>query len=222
MKDALQKFYDFLERPLFGASRVVLAVLVVPLLLTFTAPLWKIHLVAPQYPYGLYMDIWSYKLEGGDGGQHIQEINTLNHYIGMHPIDRAALSDLDWLPFAIGALALLALRVAAIGNVRSLVDLAVVTNYVALFGLGRFAYKLYVFGHDLSPTAPVKVQPFMPVLLGTKQIANFTTTSYPQLGSVYLGAFVTGVMGLTLWHLVAGRVRAARAEAATPRPVAAA
>jgi len=212
MKHALHRFYDFLDRPLFGASRVALAVLVVPLLLTFSAPLWKIHLLAPQYPSGLSMDIWSYKLEGGDDGQHIQEINTLNHYIGMRPIDRAALSDLDWLPFAIGALALMALRVAAIGNVRSLVDLAVVTNYVALFGLGRFAYKLYVFGHELDPTAPVKVAPFMPALLGTKQIANFTTTSYPQLGSLYLGLFVTGVVGLTVWHLVAGRARASRAE----------
>jgi hypothetical protein len=212
MKNPLRKFYDFLDRPLFGASRVVLALLVVPLLLTFTAPLWKIHLLAPQYPKGLFMDIWSYKLEGGDDGQHIQEINTLNHYIGMAPIDRAALSDLDWLPFAIGALALLALRVAAIGNVRALVDLAVVTTYVSLFGLGRFAYKLYVFGHDLSPTAPVKVPPFMPALLGTKQIANFTTTSLPQLGSLYLGLFVTGVLVLLGWHLVAGRVQAARAE----------
>lgn len=212
MKHALRKFYDFLDRPLFGVSRVLLAVLVVPLLLTFTAPLWKIHLLAPQYPSGLYMDIWAYKLEGGDDGQHIQEINTLNHYIGMRPIDRAALSDLDWLPFAVGALALMALRVAAIGNVRSLVDLAVITHYVALFGLGRFAYKLYVFGHELDPTAPVTVAPFMPALLGTKQIANFTTTSFPQLGSLYLGLFVTGVMGLTVWHLVAGRVRASRAE----------
>jgi hypothetical protein len=213
MKHALRRFYDFLDRPLFGASRVVLAVLVVPLLLTFSAPLWKIHLLAPQYPSGLHMDIWAYKLEGGDDGQHIQEINTLNHYIGMRPIDRAALSDLDWLPFAVGALALMALRVAAIGNVRSLVDLAVITHYVALFGLGRFAYKLYVFGHDLDPTAPVKVPPFMPALLGTKQIANFTATSFPQLGSLFLGLFVTGVAGLTVWHLVAGRVRASRAEA---------
>ncbi len=205
MKPPPRRFHEVLERPLAGASRVVLAALVLPLLLTFTAPLWKIYLVAPQYPQGLSMDIWSYKLEGGDDGQHIQEINTLNHYIGMKPIDRAALSDLDWLPFAIGGLALLALRVAAIGNVRSLVDLTVLTTYVSLFGLGRFAYKLYVYGHDLDPTAPVKVKPFMPVLLGTKQIANFTTSSYPLLGSVYLGLFVTGVFVLLGWHLVVGR-----------------
>jgi hypothetical protein len=217
MKHPLRRFHEFLDRPLHGRARLVLAALVIPLLLTFTAPLWKIYLVAPQYPQGLYMEIWSYKLEGGDDGQHIQEINTLNHYIGMKPIDRAALSDLDWLPFAIGGLVLLALRVAAIGNVRSLVDLAVITTYVSLFGLGRFAYKLYVYGHDLDPTAPVRMKPFMPVLLGTKQIANFTTSSYPLMGSVYLGLFVTGVFVLLGWHLVADRARAARAEDAALR-----
>ena len=209
-----RKFYAFLDQPLFDRARMVLALLVVPLLLTFTAPLWRIDLSAPQYPEGLSMDIWSYKLEGGGDGQHIQEINTLNHYIGMHAIDRAALSDLDWLPFAVGALALLALRVAALGNVRSLLDLAVLTAYVSLFGMGRFAYKLYVFGHDLSPQAPVKVEPFMPALLGSKQIANFTTTSYPALGSLYLGLFATGVVMLTVWHLVGGRRRATRGAAA--------
>lgn len=214
MRQPFSKFYAFLEKPLFGRARVALALLVVPLLLTFTAPLWRIDLSAPQYPDGLFMDIWSYKLEGGGDGQHIQEINTLNHYIGMRPIDRAALSDLDWLPFALGGLALLALRVAALGNGRSLLDLAVLTAYVSLFGLGRFAYKLYVFGHELSPRAPVKVEPFMPALLGTKQIANFTTASYPLLGSLYLGLFVTGVVALTACHLMAGRRRAVRAEAA--------
>jgi hypothetical protein len=212
MSAPLQKFYAFLDQPLFGRARVALALLVVPLLLTFTAPLWRIDLSAPQYPDGLFMDIWSYKLEGGGDGQHIQEINTLNHYIGMRPIDRAALSDLDWLPFALGGLALLALRVAALGNVRSLLDLSVLTAYVSLFGLGRFAYKLYVFGHDLSPKAPVKVEPFMPVLLGTKQIANFTTASYPLLGSLYLGLFVLGVLVLMVWHLRAGHSHAAREE----------
>ncbi|MCY1016526.1 hypothetical protein [Pyxidicoccus sp. MSG2] len=207
------KFHAFLDKPLFDRARLVLALLVVPLLLTFTAPLWRIDLSAPQYPEGLSMQIWSYKLEGGGDGQHIQEINTLNHYIGMHAIDRAALSDLDWLPFAVGALALLALRVAALGSVRSLLDLTVLTAYVSLFGLGRFAYKLYVFGHDLSPTAPVKVEPFMPALLGTKQIANFTTASYPGLGSLYLGLFATGVVALTVWHLFVGRLRASRLSA---------
>lgn len=210
MKGSLEKFYAFLDRPLFGWSRIVLGLLVIPLALSFTAPLWRISMTAPQYPDGLTMDIYSYKLEGGDDGQHIDEINVLNHYIGMHSIDRAALSDLDWLPFALGALLLLALRVAAIGNVRGLIDLVIATTYVSVFAFARFIYKLWVFGHDLAPDAPVKVEPFMPVVIGTKQIANFETTSLPLMGSVWLGLFVVGTMTIALWHLIAGRRRAVR------------
>jgi len=175
---------------------------------------------ATQYPEGLYVDIYPYKIEGGKEGRHLQEINTLNHYIGMHRIDRTALSDLDWLPFALGALVLLTLRVAAIGTVRSLVDLSVVTGYVLLFSLARFAYRLYLFGHDLAPEAPVKVAPFMPAMLGTKQIANFTSTSLPQLGTLWVGLFFAGVVGAALSHLVAGRRQAELDErkTATHRP----
>lgn len=215
MKNAVAKFYEFLSRPLFPAARVILALLVIPLALSFTQPLWHIGMTAPQYPDGLEMDIYSYKLEGGNDGQHISEINTLNHYIGMHSIDRDSLRDLDWIPFALGLLALLALRVAAIGNVRSLIDLVVLAGYVSAFAFARFVYMLYSYGHDLAPDAPVKVEPFMPVVIGGKQIANFYTTSWPGLGSVFLGVFVGGMVALLVWHLWAGR-RAAKLEAVSP------
>lgn len=208
MQLMMNKFYDFLNRPLFMRARLVLALLVVPLVLSFSAPLWRISMTAPQYLNGLTLDVYAYKLEGGNGGQHITEINTLNHYIGMHHLDRTAAADLDWIPFALGALAVMALRVAAVGTVKDLVDLVVVTGYVSLFAFGRFVYRLYVFGHDLAPDAPVKVKPFMPVVLGHKTVANFETYSYPQAGSYFLGVFVVGVLGLLLWHLVVGRHRA--------------
>ena len=63
-------------------------------------------MLAPQYPQGLTLDIYAHKVEGGRNGADIQEINTLNHYIGMKHLDRAQLSDLDWLPFGFGVLAL--------------------------------------------------------------------------------------------------------------------
>jgi hypothetical protein len=49
-------------------------------------------------------------LDGDHDGHDITEINELNHYIGMKPSDRAALTDLDWIPFALGLLAHPALR----------------------------------------------------------------------------------------------------------------
>ncbi len=214
VKQQLARFYEFLDRPLFGWARIVLALLVIPLVLAFGEPLWRISLRAPQYPNGLWMDVYMHKVEGGNDGQHIKEINTLNHYIGMHKIDRGELADLDWIPFAIGLLIVLALRCAAIGNVRSLIDLIVMTGYVTVFAFGRFIYKLYVFGHNLDPTAPLKVKPFTPAIFGTKQIANFTTTSMPQLGSALVGVFATGVAVLLCWHLLAGRAAMMRGERA--------
>ena len=205
MRLYVNRFYAFLQQPLRPWSRVVLALLVVPLALSFTRPLWRISMEAPQYPAGLYMDIYAYTVEGGNDGQHLQEINTLNHYIGMRTLDREAMSDLDWLPFALGALIIFALRVAAIGNVSALVDLVVVTTYVSVFAFGRFVYTLYIFGHHLKPDAPVKVPGFMPAVLGSKQIANFTTHSFPSAGSYLLGVFAIGTVVVLLVHLVAGR-----------------
>lgn len=219
LKQQLEGFYSFLDRPLFGWTRVALLVLVVPLALAFAQPLWRISLRAPQYPDGLWMEIYTHKLDGGNHGQHITEINTLNHYIGMHKIDRGELSDLDWIPFAIGLLVVLALRCAVIGNIRTLIDLVVLSGYVTVFAFGRFVYKLHVFGHNLDPAAPLKVEPFTPPVIGAKQIANFTTTSMPQLGSLLIGIFVTGVVALLVWQLIAGRLamlRSARVEPVTP------
>lgn len=211
MQPPLEKFYTFLDRPLFGWARIVLLVITIPLVLSFTQPLWRISMQAPQYPAGLYMEIFAHKIDGGNHGQHITEINTLNHYIGMRKIDRAELSDLDWIPFGLGLILILTLRCAAIGNVRSLIDLTVLSSYIGVFAFGRFVYKLYVYGHNLDPDAPIKIEPFTPAIFGTKQIANFSTRSFPQLGSAYIGLFFLALFGVLGWHLIAGRRQAVAA-----------
>lgn len=217
MKYPMQKFYDFVSRPLFPAARVLLVLAIVPLVLSFFYPLWRITLIAPQYPDGLYVDVFSYAVRGGNNGQHLTEINTINHYIGMGHIDRAALADLDWMPFAIGILGLLALRVALVGDVRSLIDLSVLAVYVSGFAFARFYMKMYALGHELNPEAPLHIPPFTPPVFGSREIANFTSSSYPRAGSFWLGLFLATLAGTLLWHLVAGRIQAARAEA--PRVV---
>ncbi len=214
MSSALDGFYAFLDRPLYARARLALAALALPLVLTFTQPLWRISMTAPQYPDGLYMEIYAHKIDGGNHGQHIKEINTLNHYIGMHKIERTDLTDLDWIPFALGALVILTLRCAAVGNVRALVDLVVIGGYIGLFAFGRFVYKLYVYGHSLDPDAPIKLEPFTPAVFGTKHIANFTTESYPQLGTGYIVLYIGGLLAVLAWHLVSGW-RKWRSEVAT-------
>ncbi len=206
----IEKFYAYLDSPIQMKVRFLLLAIIVPLVLSFTLPMWRISMFAPQYPKGLYLDIYSYKLEAGNEGQHLQEINTLNHYIGMKQLSREEMSDLDWLPFGFGALALLALRVALIGTTRSLIDLTVVSLYVCTFAFARFVYKLYIYGHELAHDAPVKVQPFTPAIFGTKQIANFLTHSYPAAGGFMIFIYAAGVTLLTAGYLYYGRRQAIR------------
>ncbi len=213
MRRTVDSFWEFLDVPLRGRARLVLLVLVVPLLLSFLFPLWHISMEAPQYPKGLSMDIYSYKLVGGHGGLDVEEINVLNHYIGMGTITRDELQDLDWLPFGLLAMALLALRTALLGNVRTLIDLSMITVFISAVAFGRFIYMLYDFGHNLDPRAPVTVDPFMPVVVGSKKIANFWTHSMPALGSVMLGAFTVGIWAVTLWYLWRGWRETARKRA---------
>lgn len=216
MRAPADNFWDFLDAPLRIRSRLVLILLIVPLLASFAFPLWRISMKAPQYPNGLSMDIYSYQVIGGNDGHDIQEINTLNHYIGMHTITRDELRDLDWIPFGLVAMALLALRAALLGNIRTMIDLSMIAFYISAVAFGRFVWMLYEFGYHLDPKAPVKVAPFMPVVIGEKQIANFTTWSMPQLGSVLLGAFTMGVWGITMWYLWTGRRQARTLAHAMP------
>jgi len=207
MSNAMDAFYRFLDEPIFPWARVVLALLTIFVGLSFTAPMWHINMKAPQYPQGLDLYIYSYKVDGGNDGNDVQEINVLNHYIGMAPLDRAALSDLDWIPFLFAAMIILALRTAVIGKVGSMLDLLVMTTYAGAFGFGRLYYKLYTFGHNLDPRAPVTIDPFMPVMLGKKQIANFLTEAGPGLGTWYVAIFATGLTLLLVIHLIIGRKR---------------
>lgn len=206
-------FPAYLDVPLRRVPRVLLVLLVVPLLFSLSLPLWRISMTAPQYPKGLWLDVHASHLEAGNDGHDLVEINTLNHYIGMHQITREELRDLDWLPFGFLAMAMLALRCAALGNVRALIDLSMVSFFVSAVAFVRFVLMLWEFGHHLDPKAPVRMDPFMPVVFGTKQIANFLTHSFPRSGSVLLFLFVFGVWGLTAWLLWRGR-----SEARTRRP----
>ena len=194
------RFEDCLDRPVGRWSRVFLILFIFVFMPAFVAPLWRITMFAPQYPKGLTMDIYLNELKGGNEGRDIPEINELNHYIGMKTIQREEVPELDWIPFVFGVLLLLQLRAATIGNGRSLIDVAVLNSFAYLFVLGRFVYKLYVFGHNLDPTAPITIEPFMPVVVGFKQIANFKTYSFPLWGSACVAANALCVILIMLLH----------------------
>ena len=188
MRATLEKVNRFLDAPLDIAPRVLLVLAFLCLVPTYFAPLYNMTMFAPQYHEGLRLDIYSYKLVGGNQGQAVKEINVLNHYIGMRDLVTEDFTEFNWLPFAIGIFGLLFLRAAVLGKVSHLVDVTVLFVYFGLFALWSFGYKMYHYGHTLDPKAAVRVDPFMPPMFGYKKLANFEVYSYPQLGSYALGA----------------------------------
>jgi hypothetical protein len=214
IKRALDGFYAFVDEPVYLWSRPILLLLLIPLVIGLMHPLWHIEMQAPQYPKGLSLHVFAHTIVGGHDGADIKEINILNHYIGMQKLERAMFTELDWLPFGFGALGLLLVRVAALGNVRALVDLAVLVIYFGGFSIFRFVHKMHSYGHDLSPDAPITVAPFMPAMWGHKQVGNFATHAYPGTGSYLLAGFATGILVVAIAHLVIGRLRIRKAQRA--------
>ncbi len=191
MKEIIQKWEKLQDTPLNLRSRILVLISVIFLVSVFIFPLWRMQFFATFYPDGLKLYIYSYKLEGGKtaGRDDLREINTLNHYIGMKPLSQSDFAEFTYLPFVFGALGLLTLRAVVLGKVSTLVDLIVMYFYVGFFSILDFYNKLYTYGHNLAPDAPIKVQPFTPPLFGKKLIAQFTVYSYPSLGTI--GMFLT-------------------------------
>lgn len=198
MQRLLRAEYTFLQRPLNLWSRLMLLLAAVLAAGSIGTPLWRLHLVAPQYAEGLEMTIYAYKIEGGNNGQDLKEINMLNHYIGMKAISRADFTEMQVMPFMLGLFILLALRAAVFGYMGAVVDLFVLASYFGVFSIGAFYYRLYTYGHNLDPKAPMTVEPFTPVAFGTQKIANFTQSSYPQMGTYLLWVFML-VLALAIW-----------------------
>jgi copper chaperone NosL len=188
----------FLSRPLDLSPRLMVGAAALLLCAIYLFPLWNLTMFAPQYPEGLRLDIYSYKLEGGNHGQDVKEINVLNHYIGMRDLVAEDFSEFKWLPFVVGALGLLYLRAMVLGTVGHLVDVLVLNIYFSAFALWSFGYKMYVYGHTLAPSAAVRVPPFMPPMFGYKQLANFEVYSYPQLASYAMGLSTLLLVGAFL------------------------
>jgi copper chaperone NosL len=183
----LRREFRFLARPLNLWSRLLLLAAAAAIVTSLFYPLWKMHLVAPQYSDGLDLFIYSYKIVGGGlNGQHLVEINNLNHYIGMAPIVQADFLEMRWMPFMFGLITLMLLRSVVFGQMGNVLDLFVIYCYFGIFSIGSFWYRLYQYGHNLAPHAPMHITPFTPRLIGVEQIANFREHSFPQAGAYLL------------------------------------
>jgi hypothetical protein len=200
------------------ASRFLMLLAALVLAGMYFVPVWHIALKAPQYPEGLGMQIRLSTITGDEPHQ-LKNINALNHYIGMRPIEPDAIPELRFMPWIVGALVGLAI-VAAIVGCRHLVQgWLVALAALALAGMVDFYRWGYDYGHNLDPNAVIQVpgMTYQPPLIGTKQLLNFTATSLPDVGA-YL-AFVAFLLGLLALRFARSREAEALsvASAATSR-----
>ncbi len=170
-------------------SRVVIAVAALLLVPTFFLPLWNMEFWSYQYPDGLELNIYSHKLESGDDGAHLAEINILNHYIGMRALEAEDFTEFKWIPMAMVIFMFVALRSAVFGVMGKLVDAFFLFLYFSAYSLFAFGYRLYSYGHNLDSKAAVQIEPFTPPLFGYNEVGQFKVWSYPDTGAYCLMAF---------------------------------
>ena len=175
-------------------ARLALALAALLLAATYAFPLWKISLEAPQYPEGIGLYIWSDAITGVEPND-LENINGLNHYIGMQRIEPESIPELRLMPWIFGGLLALGLVGAATGSRRLLYLWTALFFIAAAAGLVDFYLWAYDYGHHLDPTAAIKVpgMTYQPPLIGSKELLNFTAHSWPALGG--LAAFVSLGLG---------------------------
>lgn len=181
-------------------SRMVTALAALLLVPVFFLPIWSISLEAPQYPEGIGMHIMVNTIRG-QGEWDLQNINGLNHYIGMKEIHPESIRELDFMPWLLGGLAVFGLVAAATGRKRLLQVWVIAFVLLAAAGLVDFYKWGYDYGHNLNPDAAIKVpgMAYQPPLIGSKQLLNFTAHSWPGVGGMLaIGSLLLGVVALFL------------------------
>ncbi len=149
------------------------------LLVSIFLPYWHMELEAPQYPKGLYLTAYVNHLAGD-----VKEIDGLNHYIGMRPLDQAASFERSIAVWAVLAMFLL-VEGAAFVHSRWAVLLALPALGFPAGFLLDLKFWMASFGQNLDPGAPLSasVKPFTPTVLGEGGIGQFRT--YAELGTGY-------------------------------------
>ena len=141
-------------------------------------PLWTLTMKAPQYPGGLRLHAYGSAMTGD-----VTEINILNHYIGMPPVEAPAL-ETSLFPFGVAVLAALCLLSPLHRWLRRLAIAATAATPIVI--LADLQWRLYTFGHTLNPKAPIRLKPFTPLVIGQASMGNFVSSGMVAWGFVCL------------------------------------
>lgn len=184
--------------------------------LAFFSPIWWVALKAPNYPEHTFPDgvrIHFHMNAVKNGCQMraatdevyeeealdcVHEMNVINHYIGMEPIETGARYELAASPYLFGLVGvMLAAFLFYRGRFWWILPLSGIV-IPPVFVIDYSAW-LWWFGHHLRPWGAFTVKPFMPTVFGEGKVAQFSTFSYPHYG---FGLLLAGSLCLILAVLI--------------------
>jgi copper chaperone NosL len=173
-------------------SRLIIVFSALIMIIAFYTPIWEILMWAPQYPEGLSMQIWINNITGD-----VNTINGLNHYIGMKYIKIEMFPEFNYMPWILGFIILIGLATALVNRKWMLWTYFGTLVTAGIAGLVDFYLWGYDYGHNLDPTAAIKIEgmSYQPPLIGTKELLNFVAYSGPDTGG-WIFAF-SGILVIT-------------------------
>ena len=178
----------------YGLPGGLLLVARILLLVSLFLPYWQMDLVAPQYPDNLHLTAYVNQLTGD-----VEEIDGLNHYIGMRSLHEAA-----QIERTVGVYVMIffvvMLELASFIHSRWTVLLVIPVMFFPLVFLLDLHLWMSHFGQNLDPHAPLSnaVEPFVPPVLGTGMVGQFKTVAWPGVGLI-LSSIASFVMLLALF-----------------------
>ena len=173
----------------------------------FKFPLWNIMLGAPQYPDPLGMNIYIQGIEGVEEFD-IQNIDGLNHYIGMRTIPKVEdMWEFKVFPAVVGIMVALGVIIGLLGffgkvNYKWFLAWFVLMSILGIMGMYDFNLWLIDYGTNLDPKAIMKLEnldgtpmTYKPPLLGYQKMLNFDVDSWPGIGAymIFVGMMLTVV-----------------------------
>lgn len=171
----------------FGLAAVILV-------LSMFFPYWHLDLKAPQFPQGLQIHAFVNRLEGD-----VNEVQELNHYVGMPSFDSGAVFERSVAVAAILVFAGLILAGFYIHN-RWVLPFVLPALLFPFIFIGDLQFWLWRYGHELDPRAPLTdaVGEFTPPIFGKAKIAQFDTNALPDIG-LWLALAASALVTVGLW-----------------------
>lgn len=176
-------------------------------------PLWKIMLGAPQYPDPLGLNIHISGLKGVSEFD-IQNIDGLNHYIGMQTLPKVEdMWEFGTFPMIIGIMVAIGVCIGVLGyfnkvNYKWFLGWFALMSIMGILGMYDFNQWLMDYGTNLDPNAIMKLtnadgtpMTYKPPLLGHVKMLNFDVTSLPASGAwlMFVGMMLTLTAGFLGW-----------------------